>query len=362
MASSCLCCICFLLILGIVSLLIVYFVGGKDDIDDLKDKFQDNLEDLFRQEDPFAGLNDTQKWPNSGSGLQLTILNALDSEWYTYFDTAVAQWDAGTPDSLTLTTEIRDPEFDCIPEEGYLKVCNGDYGETNWKGINKALIDGSGQIYASTSMMNTFYLTGNAAERQYTMCHEMGHGFGLPHTDENFYNRDQGNCMDYTMNPGRNQQPDEENFLLLAKVYGEVNGGSVTSSSANAAGSDPSLFSSTGPDELSSHNLATNTSFTDTHNDGDRNLRRRRNHETSNLNSDTTTMSLPNWIMDASNEIDLLFINKNKQLGSSSSRSAVIRKNPDRFPRQLLQVSKFAETHVFDIGEGYSIEVHLLLN
>jgi len=35
----------------------------------------------------------------------------------------------------------------------------------------------------------------------YTVLHlivTLGHGFGLPHTDERFWNRDQGNCMDYT--------------------------------------------------------------------------------------------------------------------------------------------------------------------
>ena len=30
----------------------------------------------------------------------------------------------------------------------------------------------------------------------YTMCHELGHGWGLPHTDENHLNRDRGDRDD----------------------------------------------------------------------------------------------------------------------------------------------------------------------
>ena len=47
-----------------------------------------------------------------------------------------------------------------------------------------------------------------------------GHGFGLPHTDENFYNKDLGNCMDYTNNPEANKSPDESNYKFLFELYG----------------------------------------------------------------------------------------------------------------------------------------------
>lgn len=53
-------------------------------------------------------------------------------------------------------------------------------------------------------------------------CHEIGHGFGLSHTDESFWNRDLGNCMDYTNNPGANMHPDTSNFEFLAEMYGEL--------------------------------------------------------------------------------------------------------------------------------------------
>jgi hypothetical protein len=55
---------------------------------------------------------------------------------------------------------------------------------------------------------------------QYTMCHEVGHAFGLPHSDEDFENEDLGNCMDYSRNFEVSKHPDESNYNYLADLYG----------------------------------------------------------------------------------------------------------------------------------------------
>ncbi|EJK48812.1 hypothetical protein THAOC_32359 [Thalassiosira oceanica] len=60
------------------------------------------------------------------------------------------------------------------------------------------------------------------------MCHELGHGLGLGHSDVNFHNRDLGNCMDYTEHPERNMQPDDSNFETLVDLYGPLGGESVS--------------------------------------------------------------------------------------------------------------------------------------
>merc|ERR1712183_488070 len=72
-------------------------------------------------------------------------------------------------------------------------------------------------------MGNEYYLhNADIYKRQYTMCHEIGHGFGLPHTDEQFDNADLGNCLDYTNNPRANLHPDASNFNRLKELYGVV--------------------------------------------------------------------------------------------------------------------------------------------
>ena len=53
----------------------------------------------------------------------------------------------------------------------------------------------------------------------YTAVSLASHGFGLPHTDENPYNTNQGNCLDYTDNPGTNINPGDVNFNKLSGMY-----------------------------------------------------------------------------------------------------------------------------------------------
>jgi predicted nucleic acid-binding Zn-ribbon protein len=177
---------------------------------------------IYNNNDPFQGKNpkDVNKWNNRGSGLTLDVLNALDDRWDVNFQIAVSDWDSGNPDALTLTTQKVAVDPNCSDVTGKLKVCNDDYGATQWRGINEVIIS-NGYIVSSVAKLNEYYLaTADEAQRQYTTCHEIGHGFGLPHTDENFYNADLGNCMDYTINPEVNQHPDASNYSFLLDLYG----------------------------------------------------------------------------------------------------------------------------------------------
>jgi hypothetical protein len=149
----------------------------------------------------------------------------LDDSWQVVFALAVADWEFGSPDSLTLRSKQVAYDFECVMEAGKVKVCNGDYGEVNWRGINTALTDGNNYITASAARMNEFYLQHDPeGARQYTMCHEIGHAFGLPHSDEDFDNEDLGNCMDYTDNFDFNKHPDDTNYEYLADLYGRTGG------------------------------------------------------------------------------------------------------------------------------------------
>ena len=47
----------------------------------------------------------------------------------------------------------------------------------------------------------------------------------MPHTDENFNNKNTGECMDYTRAPSENKKPGPANFAFLQEMYGTVGGG-----------------------------------------------------------------------------------------------------------------------------------------
>ena len=101
----------------------------------------------------------------------------------TTFATAIEEWDQGTPDSLSLIVTDVEPESLCEAVDGTMKVCNGNYGDTGWRGLNEVLLDRRTNIITSSAArMNEYYLhmsgIANALlnqardQRQYTMCHE----------------------------------------------------------------------------------------------------------------------------------------------------------------------------------------------
>mmetsp|Transcript_10862 Transcript_10862/g.12440 ORF Transcript_10862/g.12440 Transcript_10862/m.12440 type:complete len:412 (+) Transcript_10862:155-1390(+) len=176
--------------------------------------------------------NDFARWeldpaPNN-NGLKLTIQNALTSDWEPYLMVAISDWNGAPALDLHLTKRIAGPDPPCSPVEGIMKVCNNKYGLTGWIGLNEVYFNRRGFITQSIAKMNESYLrNAPAAEKQYVICHEMGHGFGLPHRDENPQNADLGTCLDYSRRPQNNQHPDEVDYENLARLYGEFPNTSV---------------------------------------------------------------------------------------------------------------------------------------
>jgi hypothetical protein len=174
-----------------IPLLFVFGVFNTDSVPGLDFNWDD-----FVDSDPYNGqtVNRTNpkaaaSWDNSGKGLTLELLNALQDNWQNTFETALVNWDNGFPDALTLVTRRVTYDLDCKAVNNKLKVCNGNYGNNRWRGLNQMAIRGQ-TIFQSTAKMNEYYLTSTTDDaRLYTMCHEIGHGFGLPHWDEDFYNR-----------------------------------------------------------------------------------------------------------------------------------------------------------------------------
>lgn len=231
-----------ILLIGGGGYLIWHFLGRPDSTDELADALRDRYNDmrdvlgnltddafddlLKSDKDPSVKNNSTYEWDNNGKGLSLELWNALDDTWQGEYEVAVQDWETGTPDSLTLTTKKVEVDRICEPVDGVMKVCSGNYGETGWLGINELIIINKRKIKNSVAKMNEYYLrNADGDKRRYVMCHEIGHGFGLPHTDETFDNRDLGDCLDYTNTPKNNLLPGQVNYDKLQVLYGVVGSG-----------------------------------------------------------------------------------------------------------------------------------------
>ncbi|CAJ1962649.1 unnamed protein product [Cylindrotheca closterium] len=221
-----------------IPLLFVFGVFSKNDV-----PFLDGFGNDWVDSDPWSDVGSINgnssitvgdsavRWANNGNGLNLEIWNAMEDKYDALFATAVANWESGAPiDSLTLSTRRVNYDSECKDENGILKVCSGNYGATKWRGLNEVKLNSLTRIIVSSvAKMNNFYLdTESEEQRLYTICHELGHGFGLPHWDVDFYNRDLGNCMDYTIRPENNMKPSTSNFEYLARLYGGRNVATVS--------------------------------------------------------------------------------------------------------------------------------------
>ena len=147
---------------------------------------------------------------------------------------------------------------------------------------------------------------------------ETGHSFGLPHTDEDFYNKDLGNCMDYTSNPEANQQPDGTNYAFLQDLYGSVPGSSTATAAATTVKQD---------------NDNNNRRMSQT------SVRRR------------ATTKIPS---------DIRAILKDVVPAMENSSSSVSDKH--HHPKwRLLHASSHGQTHEMDLGRGWTVRMHKLL-
>jgi len=138
----------------------------------------------------------------------------------------------------------------CNPTSGRVEVCNAAYGSTGWLGVAQIWITGGSHIVQGTVKVNDTYFNtsqyNTPAWRQFVMCQEVGHTFGLDHQDTNFNNANLGTCMDYTSDPDGsvnnqliNLHPNAHDYEELDIIYSHLD--SFTTVGASSSSKTPAL-------------------------------------------------------------------------------------------------------------------------
>jgi hypothetical protein len=136
----------------------------------------------------------------------------------------------------------------CKATSGRVEVCNATYGNNGWLGLAQIWLSGNHITQGVTKMNDTYsnrdrYDT--PAWRLMVICQEVGHTFGLDHTNEKFDDPNLGSCMDYTNDPDggaggasatdpSNEHPNQHDYDQLETIYTHLDN-RTTVSSAGAA-------------------------------------------------------------------------------------------------------------------------------
>jgi hypothetical protein len=166
-------------------------------------------------------------WERSSNPVVLDVGDNVSSLWDAHLATAVGDWN--TSEVLELSVANGKAKRRCRATAGRIEVCNDSYGNNGWLGLASISVSGD-HIKAATAKMNDTYFSAppyNTSDwRQFVVCQEIGHGFGLGHQDEDFDNANLGSCMDYTNDPGANLHPNGHDYDQLNSIYAQLDGGS----------------------------------------------------------------------------------------------------------------------------------------
>jgi len=167
-----------------------------------------------------------QRWARTTQSFKLGVIksvtNSGPNDWLGNWDWAMNAWSQSKV--LDLVTVRGETDFqtrlDCPAKEGYIRVCNNDYGRTSWRGMARwsfQLYDGRpGLIYQCTVRLND--RTDTDYEKKW-LSHELGHCLGLDHTSTS--GQSDNSVMDYSVAPA-SIGPSQKDLDVLESMYSDI--------------------------------------------------------------------------------------------------------------------------------------------
>lgn len=164
-------------------------------------------------------------WARTANPFNLKLGDNVSSAWDARLASASSDWSQSAVLDTSVVAGSTSPKT-CQPKAGRVEVCNSKYGNNGWLGVASIWVNSTSHITRGTVKLNDTYFNtakyNTIAWRNFVMCQEIGHTFGLDHQDENFTNANLGSCMDYTNNPSSNQHPNQHDYDQLAAIYAHL--------------------------------------------------------------------------------------------------------------------------------------------
>ena len=182
-------------------------------------------------------------WARTANPFTLKLGDNVSTVWDKYLVTSSLDWSVSAELDTAVVAGMANPKT-CRAVTGRVEVCNSKYGNNGWLGIASIWVSGSHITKATTKLNDTYFNTAKyntPAWRQFVMCQEIGHTFGLDHQDEIFNNLNMGTCMDYTSDPDGtiagqpdNQHPNVHDYEQLSLIYAHLD--TVTTIASSLSG------------------------------------------------------------------------------------------------------------------------------
>lgn len=186
-------------------------------------------------------------WARTANPFNLKLGDNVSSIWDTHLGTASSDWSVSSVLDTTVVAGGTKPAS-CKPTPGRVEVCDSKYGNNGWLGVAQIWVNSDSHIVQGAVKLNDSYFNTtkyNKPEwRQFVMCQEIGHTFGLDHQDENFTNTNLGTCMDYTNDPSgalynqlSNEHPNQHDYDELGIIYTHLDSTTTVGQTVSSKGS-----------------------------------------------------------------------------------------------------------------------------
>lgn len=172
-------------------------------------------------------------WARTSNPFTIKLGDNVSSTWDGYLSIASADWSQSQVLDTIVVAGGTGGARRCPATLGRVEICNDKYGQNGWLGIASIWANGD-HITQGTVKLNDTYFNmaqyNTPAYRQFVMCQEIGHTFGLDHQDSVFDNPNLGSCMDYTNDPDggpggasstdpSNEKPNTHDYNQLMSIY-----------------------------------------------------------------------------------------------------------------------------------------------